>query len=74
MQKRKFQWLYLESIKRYADEIYKKVSSKENFDQDQITEKLELDLYYFKQALGDILEPFYFILHPVNEQNLTKDD
>ncbi|CAF1438936.1 unnamed protein product, partial [Rotaria sp. Silwood1] len=32
----------------------------------QITGKLE--------AVGDTVEPFYFILHPKNEQNLTRED
>jgi preprotein translocase subunit SecA len=60
-----------------TNEIIKKVSSKENFYQDQITGKLEvigLHLHYLKRAIGNTLEPFDFVLHPKDEQNPTKED
>ncbi|CAF3674935.1 unnamed protein product [Rotaria sp. Silwood1] len=58
-------------------DILKKVSSKENFYQDQISGKLEvigLQLHYLYQAVGETVEPFDFILHPKDTQNLTNED
>ncbi|CAF1133498.1 unnamed protein product [Rotaria sordida] len=58
-------------------DVSKKVSSRENFYQDQISGKLEvigLHLHYLKKAVGETIEPFDFILHPKDEQNLTKED
>ncbi|CAF3886182.1 unnamed protein product [Rotaria sordida] len=58
-------------------DVSKKVSSRENFYQDQISGKLEvigLHLHYLKKAVGKTIEPFDFILHPKDEQNLTKED
>ncbi|CAF1411613.1 unnamed protein product [Adineta steineri] len=58
-------------------DILQKVSSKENFYQDQITGKLEvigLQLHYLDRAVGNTVEPFDFILHASDRQNLTKED
>ncbi|CAF4191888.1 unnamed protein product, partial [Rotaria sordida] len=58
-------------------DIAQKVSSKENFYQDQISGKLEvigMHLHYLNQAVGETVEPFDFILHPKDEKNLTKED
>ncbi|CAF1265520.1 unnamed protein product [Didymodactylos carnosus] len=58
-------------------DILQKISSKENFYQDQITGKLEvigLQLHYLRQAVRDTVESFDFILHAKDRQNLTKED
>ncbi len=60
-----------------TEDIFKKVSLKENFYQDQITGKLEvigLHWHYLKQAVGETLEPYHFIWYPKDKQKLTKED
>ncbi|CAM4953543.1 unnamed protein product [Rotaria socialis] len=58
-------------------DILKKVSSKENFYQDQISGKLEvigLHIHYLKKAIGETVEPFDFILNAKEGEKFTEEN
>ncbi|CAF1433290.1 unnamed protein product, partial [Didymodactylos carnosus] len=58
-------------------DVLKTISSKENYYQEQITGKLEvigLHLHYLRKAVGDIVEPYDFILQTNEEQKSTKEN
>ncbi|CAF4841797.1 unnamed protein product [Rotaria sp. Silwood1] len=57
-------------------EMLQKVSSKENLYEDQIIGKLEvigLHLHYLSNAVGQTVEPYDFILHQSQGEELTKE-
>ncbi|CAF1555499.1 unnamed protein product, partial [Didymodactylos carnosus] len=58
-------------------DVLKKISLKENYYQEQITGKLEvigLHLHYLRKDVGDIVEPYDFILQTNEEQKSTKEN
>ncbi|CAF4444581.1 unnamed protein product, partial [Rotaria magnacalcarata] len=58
-------------------DILKKVSSKENFYQDQISGKPEvigLHIHYLKKAIGETVEPFDFILNAKEGEKSTEEN
>ncbi|CAF4383138.1 unnamed protein product, partial [Rotaria magnacalcarata] len=58
-------------------DILKKVSSKENFYQDQISGKLEvigLHIHYSKKVIGETVEPFDFILNVKECEKFTEEN
>ncbi|CAF4138501.1 unnamed protein product [Rotaria sordida] len=57
-------------------EIFQKISSKENLYEDQIRGKIEiigLHLHYLNNAVGQTVEPYDFILHQQEGEELTKE-
>ncbi|CAF3145337.1 unnamed protein product [Rotaria sp. Silwood2] len=60
-----------------TDDVIKKVSSKDNFYEDQIRGKLEvigLQLHYLKKAVGETVEPYDFILHAKDDEKFTTEN
>ncbi|CAF1312704.1 unnamed protein product [Adineta steineri] len=58
-------------------EILQKVSSKDNFYQDQIKSKLEVigtQIHYLTKAIGETVEPYDFILHVNQEEKFDKEN